>query len=285
MVQKKVLITGVSGLIGRAVWKRLMTQPEKYTLSGVDRTPCDLPGTHIVDLSDLEATKAALANQDVIIHLAAMARFTTPWEQVLPNNIIATYNVFEAARLGGAERVVYASSNQVVWQYETDSPYDALVEGRYEEVPEDYERITIDWPPRPSSLYAVSKVFGEALGRHYSDIYGLSILCLRFAAIMKEDNPLANTRRFANWATTRDAAQIVQKCIDAPERLLYDIFFATSNLKWGIMDIDHAKEVLGYIPEDSAEDWRMDFDAQGGGWPIKAGTLPQPPKDWKPAGS
>jgi dTDP-4-dehydrorhamnose reductase len=281
----KVLITGAAGLIGGAVWDRLSVNPDKYTLSGVDVAPSDRPNCHVLDLSDFEATKAALASQDVVIHLAARARFTTPWNEIRDNNIEATYNVFEAARLGGAKRVVYASSNQVVWQYETEQPYTALVEGRYNEVPADYKRITVDQPPRPSSLYAVSKVFGEALARHYSDSLGMSILCLRFAAIMKEDNPLANTRRFANWATTRDAAQMVQRCIDAPDSLRYDVFFVTSDLKWGFMDIEHPKEVLGFMPEDKAEDWREEFERNGGGWPVKAGTLPQPPQGWKPSGS
>ena len=281
----KVLITGAAGLIGGAVWDRLAAHPDKYALSGVDRVSSERANTVVVDLSDFEATKAALTGQDVIIHLAAMARFNTPWEEVLPNNIAATYNVFEAAKAGGAKRVVYASSNQVVWQYETEEPYGALVEGRYDEVPADYKRITVDQLPRPSSLYAVSKVFGEALGRYYSDVLGLSILCIRFAAIMKEDNPLANTRRFANWATTRDAAQMVHRCIDAPDTLRYDVFFATSELKWGLLDIEHPTEVLGYMPQDKAEDWREEFERTGKGWPVKAGTLPQPPQGWKPPGS
>ena len=36
-----------------------------------------------------------------------------------------------------------------------------------------------DAPPRPDTLYGVSKVFGEALGRYYVDRYGLQVACLR----------------------------------------------------------------------------------------------------------
>ena len=46
---------------------------------------------------------------------------------------------------------------------------------------------------------------------------------------------------------------MLQLCIDAPDDLKYDIFLATSNNKWGYRDLEHPKQVLGYVPQDSAE--------------------------------
>jgi hypothetical protein len=34
--------------------------------------------------------------------------------------------------------------------------------------------------------------------------------------------------------------------------MLYDIFLATSNNKWGYRDLEHARRLLGYEPQDSA---------------------------------
>ena len=50
--------------------------------------------------------------------------------------------------------------------------------------------------------------------------------------------------------------QILQKCIDAPDDLLYDIFLATSDNKWGYRDLEHPRQVLGFEPQDSAEAFR-----------------------------
>ena len=55
------------------------------------------------------------------------------------------------------------------------------------------------------------------------------------------------------YLSHRDTAQILEKCINAPDDLRYDIFFALSNNRWGYRDLEHSREVLGYVPEDSAD--------------------------------
>src|SRR3546814_6240573 len=70
-------------------------------------------------------------------------------------NIEGTYNVFEAARRKKVRRVVFASSNHTVGFHRTDHAID------------------INADIRPDTLYGVSKVYGEALGRMVADKYGL----------------------------------------------------------------------------------------------------------------
>ena len=38
--------------------------------------------------------------------------------------------------------------------------------------------ITHENVARPQGLYGTTKVWGEALGRHFADTYGLSVLCV-----------------------------------------------------------------------------------------------------------
>ncbi|RMF90158.1 MAG: NAD(P)-dependent oxidoreductase, partial [Nitrospinota bacterium] len=135
MQQKKVLITGMSGLIGGAVRRQL---EGKYQLSALNRR--DVPGVECyqADIGDLAAIQPAFAHKDVVVHLAAIASGTASWEEVLHHNIIGTYNVFEAARQAGVKRIVYASSGATVAGWEQEFPYKAIVEGRYEEVPPDW---------------------------------------------------------------------------------------------------------------------------------------------------
>ena len=108
---------------------------------------------------------------------------------------------------------------------------------------------------RPGTIYGASKVWGEVLGRVYSADYGLSVLCVRIGSCPAENRP-RTVREFAAWLSHRDVADILHRCIEAPADLLYDIFFAVSNNKWNYRDIEHARRVLGYVPQDSAENYR-----------------------------
>ena len=46
---------------------------------------------------------------------------------------------------------------------------------------------------------------------------------------------------------------MLQRCIDAPDELKYDVFFAISNNRWAYRDIERPRAVLGYEPQDEAE--------------------------------
>ena len=49
---------------------------------------------------------------------------------------------------------------------------------------------------------------------------------------------------------------MVERCIQAPAELRYDIFYAVSNNKWGYRDVSHARDVVGFEPQDEAEAYR-----------------------------
>ncbi len=250
---KKVLITGMSGLIG-GLLRAHLEELGGYELMALNRRPVDGATSYQADIADLDAIKPAFADQDVVVHLAAYAQSSAPWDEILSANLIGTRNVFEAARLAGVKRVVFASSGSTLKGWELVEPYKAIAEGRYEDVPDRWQMITHE-SLRPNDEYGASKVWGEALGRTYSDVHHMSILCVRIGAVPRENRP-RSPREFAVFLSHRDVVDILHRCIEAPDDLKYDIFLATSNNKWGIRDMDHAKEVLGYVPQDSAEDFR-----------------------------
>jgi nucleoside-diphosphate-sugar epimerase len=108
---------------------------------------------------------------------------------------------------------------------------------------------------RPLGLYGCSKVWGEALARHYTDTSDLSILCLRIGAVNAEDRP-QQVRGFSVWCSQRDIVQMIERCIDAPDSLRFDIFYVLSNNRWGYRDLEHARQVIGFVPQDAAEEHR-----------------------------
>ncbi|NQU96832.1 MAG: NAD(P)-dependent oxidoreductase, partial [Chloroflexi bacterium] len=60
----------------------------------------------------------------------------------------------------------------------------------------------------------------------------------------------------------RDAAQIVERCVEAPDDVRFDVFYGVSDNRARFRDIEHAREVIGYVPEDGNRDWPEAF---GGG--------------------
>jgi uronate dehydrogenase len=247
----KVLVTGMSGLIGSALRAALAG---RYELRALNRGPVEGVPCHRADIADLAAIRPAFTGVDVVVHLAAIARGGAPWDDILHHNIVGTYNVFEAARQAGVKRVIFASSGATVSSWERDFPYSALVAGRYDEVPS-WPMLTHESPPRPSGLYGVSKLFGEALARHFADTSNMSMICLRIGAVTPDDRPSA-PRHFGVWCSQRDIVQMIERSIEAPPSLRFDVFFVVSDNRWGYRDLDHARSVIGYQPQDRAEDHR-----------------------------
>jgi nucleoside-diphosphate-sugar epimerase len=215
---------------------------------------------YITDLADMAGLEAAMADKDALVHLAADPNSDAPWERVLPSNVVGAYHAFEAARRAGVKRVVYGSSIMASWGYALDEPYKAIFEGRYDKAPTEVPPVLATDPPRPLDLYSGSKVWGEALAHIYAYRHGLSCLCVRLGWVVAEDRPPEAAYGPPVWCSQRDAAQLVARCLLAPADLRYDVFYAVSDNPHRWVDIGHAREVLGYEPQDSAGDWLPERD-------------------------
>jgi NAD+ dependent glucose-6-phosphate dehydrogenase len=254
MGARRVLVTGAEGTIGTAVREHLAG---RYDLTSLTLTPQEFP-SHVADIADLNAILPAFEDVDAVVHLAASVGLEKTWDDVLHNNIVGTYNVFEAARQAGVSRLVFASSNHTVGMYEMDgapSLYDVDDERCYDHTAE----------LRPDSLYGVSKAYGEALGRMYVERHGLRVFCLRIGAVREHDDPTAPTanplidldaegqrnRLRAVWLSRRDCAELIAACLDA-EDVSWAVVYGVSWNARRFWDLDHARELLGWEPQDSA---------------------------------
>jgi hypothetical protein len=171
------------------------------------------------------------------------------------SNIIGTSSVFEAALRARVRKIIFASSNHVTGLYENDEPYKSIVEGRYENLnPDLIPKITHEMPIRPDGPYGISKVFGEAVGRYYSEAFGMEVLCLRIGSVNRQDRTL-KPRHYATLLTHRDLATLIEACLRA-ENVPFGIFYGVSANTWRFWDIDHPREVLCWRPKDNAEVFR-----------------------------
>jgi uronate dehydrogenase len=153
-----------------------------------------------------------------------------PWPVIRDANLEGTYQLFEAARRHGVRRVVYASSNHAVGFTKVG------------------DELAADTAPRPDTLYGVSKVFGEALGRYYVDRYDLQVACLRIGTFADQPPDL---RALSTWLSPADCARLVDACLRS-DALTYSLVWgisANTRRAWSLAE----GYALGYFPADDAE--------------------------------
>jgi nucleoside-diphosphate-sugar epimerase len=239
----------IGGLVGRALAKR-------YQIRALNRGAVEGVQCVRADISDLASMRPAFEGIHTVVHLAAYAHDDSEVTPQFQTNVLGPYNVYEASREAGVKRIVLGSSGLTGYYYETEEPIKAMVEARWAGVPAERPLITHLSPVRPRGLYGAAKIWAENLGRYYSDEYGISVLCIRIGRVVPEDKP-RDARHAAVYCSHRDIIQMVERCVEAPESVRYDIFYAVSDNRGRFRDIAHAKQVIGYEPLDGIPDWPL----------------------------
>ena len=239
MKKIKVAITGAYGHIGNVPKNNL---DKNYELLLYDKI--QKKGIKKVDFSNKNQIKNLFNGIDAIIHLAADSSPEASWESVLKNNIIATKNIFEQAKLSKVKKIIFASSNHVIY-----TP----------EILTRKTKIKVKESPNPGSFYGISKLFGENLGKYYSREFGIKFIALRIGWTYPEDNPLVlkGTKDEdyirAMFLSKRDCVEIFTKALESNEKFL--IANAISNNEKAVFDLKETKEVLGCNLRDNAENY------------------------------
>jgi UDP-glucose 4-epimerase len=171
----RVLVTGGAGLIGSAVVRRLLSDPDFEVRVSDQRAAPDWmregASIHTGDLRDAEQARAAIRGCSHVIHLAAIVGGIGNFHK-LPFTLTevnhALYNaIFRAALDEGVERFTYVSSSMVFERAEQFPTTEAYLP---------------DCPP-PRSAYGWSKLAGEVYCRAAHDEHGLPFtICRPFNA-------------------------------------------------------------------------------------------------------
>jgi nucleoside-diphosphate-sugar epimerase len=154
----RVLVTGARGKVGAATAAALVTAGHEVTCTDVmrgvfERPATGEPGYLQADLTSPGDAFAVVRGMNAVVHAAAIPDPThnTP-ATVFQNNLMATFNVLEAAVRSGVSRFVNISSETVPGFFFPERPF----------LP-DYVPVDEDHPIRPQDPYALSKYFGELL--------------------------------------------------------------------------------------------------------------------------
>ena len=173
-MKRRALVTGGAGFIGSHV-------ADNYLAAGYDVTVVDdlssgreenIPRAaefvHADICSDEVRRLLEQAKFDVLNHHAAQMDVRLSVEDPSFDarvNILGLLNLLEGARIGGTERVVFASSGGVVYGESDDLPH-----------PEHARKL-------PVSPYGVSKLTSEFYLAAYTQLYGMRCVALRYANV------------------------------------------------------------------------------------------------------
>ena len=173
---QKVVVIGGAGLIGSHVVERLLDEPvaevviyDNLTRGRMENLEEALKDERVHlnavggDIRDTDILTDALQGSKTVFHLAAL------WllhcheypRSAFEVNIGGTFNVLEACRAAGVEKIVYSSS--------------ASVYGNALEIP-----MTEEHPFNNENFYGSTKIAGEAMLEAYHHRYGLDYAAMRY---------------------------------------------------------------------------------------------------------
>ena len=194
---KRVLITGVTGMIGACLADALTMLNETRGLGieicGVSRNPGRsagrFPSVRLV-AADLTDPKDALPEADYIVHAASNAHpaaFSSDPVGTMLGNLLGTRALLEQLRQAGSGRLLFVSTGEIYG----DNP--SITDGFVET---DFGRID---PMNPRSCYPESKRAAETLCASYVRQYGVDAVVARLSYVYGPTLSDANTRADAQF--------------------------------------------------------------------------------------
>lgn len=219
----KILVTGATGFVGRALLKQLLVR-KSYLLTVALRSdkPFSSCNTHVVEELDKHTDwSTALTNQQVVIHAAARAHIMNdevgdPLQEYRRVNVDGTLNLARQAAAAGVNRFIFISSIKVNGEQTLLS-----------------QPFTPDDTPAPEDAYGISKWEAEQGLQKLASEAGMEVVIIRaplvygpgvkgnFASMIKLVTkglplPLGAIRNQRSLVAVDNLVDLIVTCIDRP---------------------------------------------------------------------
>ena len=264
MAKKKVVLTGASGYVAGRMLPALR---ERYNLTLLDvkttnREGDEVVGVQIVDLEnpDRDAYRAHFQGADAVVHSGFKGTVdwshTDYWKE--SDNVRMCYNVYQTCVEEGVKRIVVMSSNHACDFYERLIWSDRL------------DFATTDMLPLSDNFYGWAKSSYEHLAFVFATGNAtngkrLESVHIRIGAprdtVMEgqsADDLKQLHRELGAYLSARDLSQLVIKSIEAENiedenGVPFQVFFGISGNTHRFWNIDNARRIVGYAPEDDSQ--------------------------------
>jgi len=270
----KAFVTGGAGFIGSNLVDRLLGLGHEVTVYDnfstgqrrflLNAQQCKEFQLVEGDLLDETTLKRALKNHDYVFHLAANAdvRFGTEHPmRDLEQNTIVTYNVLEAMRQNGVNKIVFSSTGSVYGEAQVvPTPEDAPF-------------------PIQTSLYGASKLAGEGLIAAYCEGFQFQSWIFRFVSILGERYTHGHVYDFYRKlrqdptcltvlgnGKQRKSYLYVQDCIDAIFLALEKAQQKVNIINLGVNDVCEVNESIRWICEELGVNPKLEYTGGDRGW-------------------
>ena len=236
----RLLLTGAGGNLGQVLRPRLKVYCDVLRVSHRrDLAPATAgEEVQLASLEDKDQMLALLDGVNAVVHMGGVST-EQPWDPILAGNIVGMVDLYEAARLKGVPRIVFASSNHVTGFYRQD------------------EVVNTRMPPKPDGFYGLSKAFGEDLAQLYWDRWGIETVSLRIGSSFTEPK---DRRMLATYLSYDDLERLVVAALTAPI-VGHSIIYGMSDNQTTWWDNTHAQHI-GYRPLDSSDGFRPAVEAR-----------------------
>ena len=236
----RLLLTGAGGNLGQELRPRLKAYCDVLRVSHRRDLGPAAAGEEVqtASLEDAEHMLSLLDGVSAVVHMGGVST-EQPWAPILAGNIVGMVNLYEAARLKGVKRIVFASSNHVTGFYRQD------------------EVVNTRMPPKPDGFYGLSKAFGEDLAQLYWDRWGVETVSIRIGSSFTEPR---DRRMLATYLSYDDLERLVVAALTAPI-VGHSIIYGMSDNQTTWWDNTHAKHI-GYRPQDSSDVFRHAVEAR-----------------------
>lgn len=184
--------------------------------------------------TDFAAYKQATKKHYAIIHLALTREVGFRNELMNLDDFQMTYNTYKVAVENRIPKIIIASSihadNYSKWQLTQKqmNPYSL---------------------PYPDSPYGAVKVYGETLGRFYTQKHKIETVCVRFGGVTPDDGMKKHEKGYEQvYLSHNDCISLIQKILNTQVCAgKYEILYAVSNNKNRIHDTSNS---YGWTPRD-----------------------------------
>lgn len=270
----RIIVTGAAGFIGSSIVDRFLSLG--YSVIGVDNFSTGQRGFLVealknqsfklfeIDVLDLASLKFAFTGGDVVVHLSANAdvRFGTDHpRRDLEQNTIATYNVLEAMRANGIQKIAFSSTGSVygeapVLPTPEDGPF-----------------------PIQTSLYGASKAACEGLISAYCEGFGFQSWIFRFVSILGERYTHGHVYDFYNKlkfdpsrldvlgnGKQRKSYLYIQDCIDAILIAMNKANEKVNIFNLGVDGYCELNDSIGWICDELGVKPQLEYSGGDRGW-------------------